>query len=70
MELQQIDLMACSFKWQGTKICYLSRGKLRMIAKDVGVSPDGMKLQIYNRIMAHLEENGASPEISKKAKYV
>ena len=70
VDLPQIDFMSCQFKWHGTKICYLSRGKLRVIAKDLGVLADGVKLQIYNRIVTHLEQNGASPEISRKAKYV
>lgn len=69
-DLQQIDLAECPFKWHGTKICYLSRGRLRMIAKDLDLSPDGVKLQIYNRVVAHLEESGASPEINKRANRV
>ena len=63
----QIDLMSCPFKWGGKKICYLSRGKLRVIATQIGVSADGAKLQIYNRVVAHLEESGASPEINKRS---
>lgn len=63
VDLQQIDVMACPFKWHGRKICYLSRGRLRIIAKSFGVPADGVKLQIYNRIMAHLEQSNAKVEI-------
>ena len=55
IDLAQIDLMACPFTWGGTKICYLSRGKLRVIAKQIGVAADGVKMDIYNRIVMHLE---------------
>ena len=70
VDLQQIDLMACPFTWGGKKICYLSRGKLRVIAKQLGLSPDGVKIDIYNRIVMNLEQNGAKAEISKRANHV
>ena len=59
----EIDLMACRFKWRGTKICYLSRGWLRLLAKDLGVSPEGRKIDIYEEIMRHIEQNGAQAGI-------
>ena len=65
VDLQQIDFMACRFTWGGKKLCYLSRGKLRVIARQLDLSHDGVKLQIYNRVMAYLEESGAKAEISK-----
>ena len=65
VDLQQIDVIACPFKWHGTKLCYLSRGRLRMIAKDVDVSPDGAKIDLYDRIVTCLEQSGAEAEIGK-----
>ncbi len=70
IDLQQIDVMSCPFTWGGTKLCYLSRGKLRVIAKQIGVAADGVKIDVYDRIVMNLEQNGAQAEISKKAKYV
>ena len=55
----EFDPAECLFKWRGTKICYLSRGWLRLLAKDLGVSPEGRKIDIYRQIMRHIEENGA-----------
>lgn len=65
VDLAQIDFLACQFTWGGKKLCYLSRGKLRVIAKQLGVAADDAKIDIYNRIVWHLEQIGASPEISK-----
>ena len=62
-EYPQIDFAECYFKWHGKKICYLSRGRLCKIAKDRGVAADGIKLQIYNRLVAQLENSNAGPEI-------
>ncbi len=64
VELRQIDFISCQFKWQGKKICYLSRGKLRVIAKQFGLAADGMKIDIYDRVVSHLEQNGAKAEIN------
>lgn len=64
LELHQIDLTECPFTWHGKKICYLSRGKLRVIAKQFGLAADGVKIDIYNRIVSHLGQSVAPKELS------
>ena len=65
MDLNQIEPADCLFTLHGEKLAYLSRGKLRILAKQLGLSPDGVKLALYTRIVSRLEEDGAEAEISE-----
>lgn len=65
IELNQIKPETCEFKWRGTKLCYLSRGRLRSVAKDLGLSIDGVKREIYNRIVLRLEQSNSKAEITR-----
>ena len=60
MNIEQIDPTMCPFNLQGENIAYLSRGKMRGVAKDLGVSPDGVKLELYKRLVFHLTRHGVA----------
>ena len=65
--VEQIDPSKCPYRVHGENIAYLSRGKLRMLAKNLGVSPDGTKLELFKHIVAHLQQRGAKAEIDDTA---
>ena len=65
MDLNQIEPADCLFTLHDEKLAYLSRGRLRILAKQLGVAPDGVKLELYERIVLHLEQSGAEAEISE-----
>ncbi len=68
VEVEQIDPSNCPYRLHGQNLSYLSRGKLRILAKNLGLSPEGIKLELFKRIVWHLHETGAKAEISEAAK--
>jgi len=70
VEIEQIDPMTCQYRYRGERLAYLSRGRLRKIAQRFDLPADGVKLEIYNRLIRHLEETGAPDDLKLKGKAV
>ena len=67
MDIEQINPAECRFKFRGKNIAYLSARNTRNLAKNLGVDSEGTKLQVYERIVSHLDESGAGPVIREAA---
>ena len=52
MNIEQIDPTMCPFNLQDENLAYLSRGKMRGVAKDLGVSARDV-LEMEKRLSAH-----------------
>lgn len=58
MHLDQIDPSMCPFNWKDDNIGYLSRGKLRILAKELRLPANGVKLELYKSIVDRLISKG------------
>ncbi len=67
MDIEQINPAECRFSFRGKNIAYLSARNTRNLARHVGVDSEGTKLQVFNKIVAQLEESGAKSVISDAA---
>ena len=65
MDIEQFNPAECRFKFRNKNIAYLSARNTRDLAMNLGVESDGTKLQVYERIVSHLEESGADAVISE-----
>ena len=64
MHIELFNPAECRFKFRGKNIAYLSARNTRALAKNLGVDSEGTKLQVYERIVSHLEDSGADAVIS------
>ena len=67
MHIEQFKPAECRFKFRGKNIAYLSARNTRNLAMNLGVESDGTKLEVYERIVSHLDESGADTVISESA---
>jgi len=67
MHIELFNPAECRFKFRGKNIAYLSARNTRNLAKNLGIDSEGTKLQVYERIVSHLDESGAGPVISEAA---
>ena len=67
MHIELFNPAECRFKFRGKNIAYLSARNTRSLAKNLGVESEGTKLQVYERIVSHLEDSGADAVISEAA---
>ena len=55
----------CEFTINGQNLVEMRRAKLRLVAKSFGVSPDGSKQNILQRLIGKLKVAGAPKELNE-----
>ncbi len=67
MHIDEINPAKCQYTFRGKNIAYLSQRNMRELARHVGVRSDGSRDEVFTRIVAHLDECGATVDISDVA---
>ena len=67
MHIEQINPAECPYTFRGKNIARNGQRNMRELAKHVGVRSDGSRDEVFERIVAYLDENDAKAEIFKPA---